>query len=464
MITKKCENCGKDFYAQRNDARYCSSTCRSTVWQSNKAANGETEQFRNQLKGLVEKAPVPVKKTIFESVPNKEYNSILGKLVLKNDYVKRLLQQKQTFIHQLNLLSNPGNGGITLTSTGAGAYIGYIIPNSNKYDEKKCRKNAAIGGFLGLIVGGIGELFTKDKRDRNRKAEIDKTNVYLDELNVKLSSANVEVNDLKALLGKTQRLLTIEKEVIEEPVINEVIQLDYPTNTVNEGHEINVCKQIAVPAETFVNGNANSKIISSADLAALDYPALNFTGRWRHIFGLPSVNFHCALHGMAGEGKSTFALQLSYYLAENFGPVIYVSGEEGFSKTMKDKIVNNNAISDNLCLADLRTYADLVNEVKPQTYNFIVIDSLDNMRIGALELKELRKLYMDSALITISQSTKNGKIRGSYEVVHDCDIEINVENGVAITEKNRFGERGRTFQVFAANKPDAMMPQITNKV
>jgi predicted ATP-dependent serine protease len=188
----------------------------------------------------------------------------------------------------------------------------------------------------------------------------------------------------------------------------------------------------------------------------MEYQALNFTGRWRDFYGQPSVNFHCAIHGMAGQGKSTFAIQFANYLAENFGEVIYISGEEGFSKTMKDKFRNNNTASEHLFLANLCSYQDILNEIKPNIYNFIFIDSLDNMRINAQELKELRKLFINSALITIYQSTKDGKMRGSYEIVHDSDIAVAVSDGVAETVKNRFEEKGRQLKIFSSENRKGM--------
>ncbi len=152
---------------------------------------------------------------------------------------------------------------------------------------------------------------------------------------------------------------------------------------------------------------------------------------------------------MSGEGKSTFAIQFANHLAENFGRVVYISGEEGFSKTFRDKVSNNNAVSDDLFVADLRTFEAVVKEIGTNTFNFIFIDSLDNMKIDANKMKELRERYKDSALITISQSTKDGKIRGSYEIVHDCDVRVKVENGIAVTKKNRFKEKGMEMIVFS---------------
>jgi hypothetical protein len=50
------------------------------------------------------------------------------------------------------------------------------------------------------------------------------------------------------------------------------------------------------------------------------------------------------------------------------------------------------------------------------------------------------------------QLTKNGKMRGSYEILHDCDIAVKVENGVATTTKNRFKEKGMEFSVLNSSE------------
>jgi len=39
-------------------------------------------------------------------------------------------------------------------------------------------------------------------------------------------------------------------------------------------------------------------------------------------------------------------------------------------------------------------------------------------------------------------------MRGSYEIVHDCDLAVNVEKGIAVSTKNRFKEKGMTLEVF----------------
>ena len=81
-------------------------------------------------------------------------------------------------------------------------------------------------------------------------------------------------------------------------------------------------------------------------------------------------------------------------------------------------------------------------------FHFIFIDSLDTLRIDATRLRELREYYSQSAFVTISQSTKDGKMRGSQEITHDTDIAVKVEDGIATTTKNRFHPRGTEFRVF----------------
>ena len=68
--------------------------------------------------------------------------------------------------------------------------------------------------------------------------------------------------------------------------------------------------------------------------------------------------------------------------------------------------------------------------------------------MGPDNMKKLRLAYPECAFITISQSTKDGKMRGSNELKHDCDIEVEVAHGIATTIKNRFLEPGKEFKVF----------------
>ena len=82
------------------------------------------------------------------------------------------------------------------------------------------------------------------------------------------------------------------------------------------------------------------------------------------------------------------------------------------------------------------------------TVPFIFIDSLNTLQIDAKRLKKLKEYYNQSAFITISQSTKDGKMKGNNEILHDADTVIGVHKGMATTSKNRFNASDRQFEVF----------------
>jgi len=223
-----------------------------------------------------------------------------------------------------------------------------------------------------------------------------------------------------------------------------------PQVTINS-QPADVPTSVAMPPirNIIITNTSSKKIITSTELKNMQFQSLNFEGKWLEFFGLPSLNFGCVIFGSPGNGKSTFAIQFADYLALNFGKTLYISGEEGFTKTFKDKFVISNAGSDLLDVADVRNYDELRREVSINTYNFILIDSLDTMKINAGKMKQLRSVYKNSAIIVIAQSTKAGDMRGSNEIIHDSDIVVNVGGGgIATTVKNRFKEKGTTFDIF----------------
>ena len=196
------------------------------------------------------------------------------------------------------------------------------------------------------------------------------------------------------------------------------------------------------------NNIKRGQIITSEQLMQLEFETLQFEGKWNMFFGNPSINFYLVIYGMPGEGKSTFAIQLAKYLSISFGNVLYISGEEGISKTFKDKMSLTNSVSPSLHIVELGSSNDIIRVVKPDNYRFIFIDSLQHLNIDAAEMKKLRAVFKNSAFIAISQATKAGEMRGSNEILHDTDTVVKVEDGLAITTKNRFKPKGTTFDVF----------------
>ena len=201
-------------------------------------------------------------------------------------------------------------------------------------------------------------------------------------------------------------------------------------------------------------------IVNSHDLHNFSQEVINFHGRYLQFLGKPQTNFFTVIHGLPGQGKSNFALQFAKYLADNHGRVLYISGEEGFNQTFEYKLKTNGAQSQSLDIADCRKLDDILKKIPRSAYRFIVVDSLNNMGIDPEGVRKLRQHFKDAGLIAIQQSTKAGHVRGSLEIVHDCDIEIQVTGGKAITKKNRFNRTGLVFDIFPQEGEDEKDEEI----
>ena len=472
-MARKCKQCTKEFENKRSDAKFCSNTCKARYWEAHKNSCKEKENsLKSTLKGVVnekeetigetkeeiKKVEPPLKTYEYVKVENPKYITMLdniGKLKLQKVKTERkIISLKE----DNKFLSKKENINPEITCAGLGAIL--VDPSFSS------PINFILGAGIGWLFGiAIGDKVVKSNEE-NSEIGIMRNTAEIKSLDGFMTSVSTNLTKLESQILSINKF---EVKQIEAPKNKTTgIELDLPSLRVyspekflNKNKEVpkiidknqemmssNDVKKYVQTSQTTEKPVFNSKIISSQELAKYDYEALDFKGRWFEFVGQPSLTFHCAIHGKAGEGKSTFAIQFANYLANSFGRVVYISGEEGFSKTIKDKFVNNNAMSQNLYVADLRNYNDIIKEIGVNDFHFIFIDSLSNMRIDGDNLKQLFERYKNSAIIVICQATKDGKMRGSYEIIHDVDIEIVVKEGLAETNKNRFKEKHKEFKVF----------------
>ena len=93
------------------------------------------------------------------------------------------------------------------------------------------------------------------------------------------------------------------------------------------------------------------KVISLESLKNKKFEALDFSDKWQELVGTPAANFCMVVYGNPGQGKSYFTLELSEYLASNFGTVLFNSSEEGASLSLQNKI--NSFDMTNIYLEDV---------------------------------------------------------------------------------------------------------------
>jgi predicted ATP-dependent serine protease len=143
--------------------------------------------------------------------------------------------------------------------------------------------------------------------------------------------------------------------------------------------------------------------------------------------------------GIPKSGKSILCTQLARYLADNFGSVLYVAAEEGFSLTLQNKLREFGAECENLHYANFRDFEQIRTALRNNDFQFVFLDSVNFMKITPEQLRLLKQENQGVSFITIQQATKDGKFRGSQEYAHDADIIINVAQGEA-HQQGRFRE------------------------
>ncbi len=446
MTTKKCDYCENEFQAKRTDAKFCSTTCKARAWDQKKGTV-EAAPIQSALRGVVsgdqslnqpkeQTQMIPVEKLNPE---HQNYQQKLHTLIKEQQELKLKLKALENK-WQLAQQNNETLQAFTLMGGGA------LIADPTLKNPKRL----LLGGVIGALTYELLVKPTPDQRAQMVQDELKKIAVQKTFLNVQLTTVGKQIAVLKQKIKDTPRTVTlmVEKPVLIKdfgmrsqgllsvPISPTDVQSPSPATTTMEMTAKAVCSE---------------KIKTSMEVRDMKFKALGFQGQWQDFLGLPALDFAMVIHGLPGQGKSTFSLLFARYLAENFGKVIYITAEEGFSKTMQDKLTLSKAIHHDLHIADLRSMQDIITEVKTNAYNFIFIDSLNKLHIEIEGLRELRKRYLGAALITVSQSTKDGKLRGSLEIVHDCDIAIEVKEGIALTTKNRFQGTPREMAIFEKN-------------
>ncbi len=175
------------------------------------------------------------------------------------------------------------------------------------------------------------------------------------------------------------------------------------------------------------------KVVSSSDFMGAVFSVIPFQGKWKSLIGEPSDPFKAMFFGLPGNGKTTLAILFAHYLAsEHNKRVLFVSKEEGFVYTFKEKLDRLKAYHPNLFVVD-RIPLSLAS------YDVVVLDSVNSLNLSPEDLSRLYSKYPKTSFVCIHKVTKDGKFRGSQEYEHDVDVSVSCQNMIATPQKNRFG-------------------------
>ena len=179
-----------------------------------------------------------------------------------------------------------------------------------------------------------------------------------------------------------------------------------------------------------------SGVLTAEEMANRKLDLLSFFSFWQSLFGNPAKNFTMMFHGEPHNGKTIFLLKLAQYLAENFGDVLYVSSEEFASPTMTKKV--NEFLNP---LPARLHFAENLQDPNLSDYQFIILDSVNDLGLKINEYKEMRKEHPDTAFIFILQHTKAGDFKGGKDWEHIAEIAGEVHKGVVTVTKNRYAPK-----------------------
>lgn len=199
--------------------------------------------------------------------------------------------------------------------------------------------------------------------------------------------------------------------------------------------------------------SAAQGIMSADQLSNYAYEKYDFDGKWEKFFGNPSINCHYMVFGLPKSGKSTFCMHFAKYLADNFGSVLYVAAEEGFSSTLQNKVNTFNLNSKNVAFSNFREY-EPIREIAGQ-FDFLFIDSVNFIKISPDEIEQIKKENPDLSIITIQQATKDGSYKGDTAYAHNCDSIVKIIDGFAF-QQGRFHESSE-MQVFPKGKQSKLI-------
>lgn len=191
------------------------------------------------------------------------------------------------------------------------------------------------------------------------------------------------------------------------------------------------------------NNADDAKVMNSEKLKTMKFETLKLEPDFAEVIGEPSDGAAIMIYGGPGSGKSTFEVLFGKSLAEyNNKKVLIITDEEGFSKTMQEKLDRLDAYHKNVFIAE-----EIPADIK--SFDVVFFDSVQSLQLTPEQLEKFHKEHPRTLMVFVFQVTKEGKFKGEEEFEHIVDVVLHADQGIvsSIGKKNRFGGRGE-IQVY----------------
>lgn len=213
---------------------------------------------------------------------------------------------------------------------------------------------------------------------------------------------------------------------------------DEQRQAINSKIEQLMKKRRAILADVKVQ---SGEALTAQELTTHEIERYHLGEPWNELIGQPSIPFQTLIFGKPKSGKSIMSLIFADHLARNCGSVLYIASEEGYKGTLKDKVNEFTTKPENLHFVDLRDFEQIYDFTDRKKFDFVFIDSVDFCKITADQVEILKANNPATSFAIVKQATKGGDFRGSQEFAHNCDVIIEVKDGVAYS-KGRFNAGG----------------------
>ena len=418
-LKTKCVQCSKEFEPSNRRNIYCSDGCKQESYR--KRHGIETPNF---LKHEDEKYHVfksEKQEIVYREVLTREYSDLRSEIQslrhkLSNaqkeekaieDKIERVLTRNDSFFSKK---------AAAITTVILGSFLGLIIYPLIKFSFTRKVLGIISIPFLVLIV--IATFIFQRKSDTKNEEDL-----------LNLSSTREKLKQAK--FRTAEFAFKIEKN---ESKLKNIPQFEKLTEKQTKEIE----ERIKQPkfGSPQIRENEAKGVMSLDELKKAQFKVLPFNGTWKELIGTPEERFSLMLYGQSGHGKSHFAMQFAEYLSNNFGTVLYNSAEEGMSLTFQSKI--KELKSDDLFISKHKDFASIKKALKSSSCKFVILDSVNHMDLTPEQVEELRNLDSTRGFVSIHQVTKNGEFKGNNKFLHNCDVEIMVQDRKPIVKKSRY--------------------------
>jgi hypothetical protein len=175
------------------------------------------------------------------------------------------------------------------------------------------------------------------------------------------------------------------------------------------------------------------EVMNSMDFANMEFNSIGLDGKWGEFIGDPSPGFTAMVYGKPKNGKSFLCLDFAGHLAREHGAVLFVAKEEGFSRTLRDKLV---AVKHPRLTVAATLPANLTS------YEYVFLDSVTRLGLTPDDLRMLKSANPRISFIYVFQVIKNGQFRGNNDFQHDVDIVIEVPEKGRAVQYGRYNQGG----------------------